>query len=118
MTALSQLKNLVLKHGAGYAMQEDILARKRRKNGLDEPLTDIQHAVQLALENLFDNYAEAMPHISKKVQRADGSKEEQPVFYVSSGLFPTRLSVYDSLMAQGTLPEGVSVSTFYECWNR
>jgi hypothetical protein len=69
----------------------------------------------------LDTYAEAMPHLDINVNHGKGLKHEngrsikdvRPVFYISSGLYPTRKSMWQALFKDDIT---ITLKKFYETW--
>jgi hypothetical protein len=74
----------------------NIRARKQRKAGTFEPLTEKQIKVFNAINEVKDTLSEAMPHLSIQVKDATGDKVMQPLHFIPAGMFGSQQDIYDS----------------------
>jgi hypothetical protein len=81
------------------------------------PRTELQQRLFDALSELFGEFGEAMPHLSKNFQGADGTLTRMPMKYVSKGLFTSKKEVYESLVKSGVMTtEECSLPYFRKAW--
>jgi hypothetical protein len=116
-TRLTELINMVTNGDLDDGF--NIRARKQRKAGTFEPLTEKQNKVFNAINEVKDTLSEAMPHLSIQVKDATGEKVMQPLHFIPAGMFGSQQDIYDHFVKSGKFSqEDVPIRTFREYWNR